>query len=369
MGGIPERDVDALNAYWQVLPDLRAALFGPGPRPGTCAPKLAAAAVKPAILEHPDFTRFSQTAAGTFASWREAHLERLKTIAPGDHPKALIAEISEDLLARFADVPILDPYDIYQHLMSYWEETMQDDASLLVQDGWDAGGTLRELHRNSEGKFTETPDFHIGKKRLKAELIPPALIVARFFADKLAAVEAKEAAAEELRRAIEEFDEEQGGEDGLLFEAKNEKGKLTAAGIKARLKEIKRDSDAAGEREALKKYLQMIDDEAEASRKAKEARIALDVKTAAKYPALTGAEVQTLIVEDKWLAALDRDIHGELDRVSQTLAGRIKLLTERYAAPLPQLAEEAEALGARVQAHLKKMGFEWQPRGLKAAAE
>ncbi|ADP72044.1 type I restriction-modification system, M subunit [Rhodomicrobium vannielii ATCC 17100] len=369
LGGIPERDVDALSSYWGVLPDLRRELFGPGPRPGACAPKVEASGVKPAILEHKDFGRFSATVLEAFASWRRQHAERLKGLSAEDHPKQVIEVIAEDLLARFATIPILDAYDIYQHLMSFWEETMHDDASLIVQDRWEAGRTLRELHKNSEGKFTETPDLAIGKKRLKAELIPPNLIVARFFADKLADVEAKEAAAEELRRAFEELDEEQGGEDGLLFEGKNEKGKLTAAGIKARLKDIRRDPEAAEEREALEKCLRLIEEEAEASRAAKEARLALDVKTAAKYPALTEAEIKALIVDDKWMAALDRDIHGELDRVGQTLAGRIKLLAERYAAPLPQLAEEAEAIGARVEEHLRKMGFAWRREALKTAAE
>ena len=369
MGGIPERDVDALGAYWRVLPELRKALFGPGPRPGACAPKVEAAGVKPAILEHEDFSRFSATVVEAFEGWLQQQSERLKGLSAEDHLKEVIGVIAEDLLARFANVPILDPYDIYQHLMTYWEDVMYDDVSLIVQDGWEAGGALRELHRNSEGKFTETPDLIIGKKRLKAELIPPNLIVARFFADKLAAVEAKEAAAEELRRSIEELDEEQGGEDGLLFEGKNEKGKLTAASLKARLKEIKRDAEAAEERQALEKCLGLIEEEAEASKAAKDARIALDVKTAAKYPALTEAEIKALIVDDKWMAALERDIHGELDRVGQTLAGRIKLLTERYAAPLPQLAEEAETLGARVEEHLRKMGFKWRDTALKAAAE
>jgi type I restriction enzyme M protein len=369
LGGIPERDLDALSAYWSVLPDLRRELFGPGPRPGACSPKVEASGVKPAILEHKDFGRFSATVLETFASWRRRHAERLKGLSAEDHPKQVIEQIAEDLLARFATIPILDAYDIYQHLMSYWEEAMYDDASLIVQDGWEAGRTLRELHKNSEGKFTETTDLIIGKKRLKAELIPPNLLVARFFADKLAAVEAKEAAAEELRRAFDELDEEQGGEDGLLFEGKNEKGKLTAAGLKARLKDIRRDPEAAEEREALEKCLRLIEDEAEASKAAKETRLTLDVRTAAKYPALTEAEIKALIVDDKWMAALDRDIHGELDRVGQTLAGRIKLLTERYAAPLPQLAEETEALGTRVEEHLRKMGFAWRRNALKTAAE
>src|SRR5690606_28129023 len=113
-------------------------------------------------------------------------------------------------------------------LMTYWSEVMQDDVYILVQDGWKAGRVIRELVKNAEGKFTETPDITLGRRKLKAELIPPALIVARFFASEKAALEALEAKAEEAARAIEELDEEHGGEDGLLADAKTEKGKLTA---------------------------------------------------------------------------------------------------------------------------------------------
>ena len=49
-------------------------------------------------------------------------------------------------------------------------------------------------------------------------------------------------------------------------------------------------------------------------------------------------------------------MQGELDRVSQTLTGRIRELAERYATPLPQLVDEVETLAARVEEHLKKMG-------------
>src|SRR6266513_4133177 len=31
---------------------------------------------------------------------------------------------------------LVDPYDVYQHLMDYWAETMQDDVYLLVLEGW-----------------------------------------------------------------------------------------------------------------------------------------------------------------------------------------------------------------------------------------
>jgi type I restriction enzyme M protein len=213
------------------------------------------------------------------------------------------------------------------------------------------------LVRNSEGKFTEDPDLALGKRKLKAELVSPALIVARFFAEEQATLEKLESAAEEAARAIEELDEEHGGEEGLLAEAKTDKGKLTAASVKARLKDIKYDPDAAEERKLVQHCLDLIEKEAEASRAAREAKAARDHKTVAKYAKLTDAEVKALVVEDKWLARIEADVRGELDRVSQAITGRVKLLTERYATPLPKLATNVEALSAKANAHLKGMGF------------
>jgi type I restriction enzyme M protein len=79
----------------------------------------------------------------------------------------------------------------------------------------------------------------------------------------------------------------------------------------------------------------------------------------ARYGKLTEAEIKTLVVEDKWLASLRAAIDGEVQRVTQQLAGRVKELEERYAQPLPALEREVEAFSAKVEAHLKKMGLVW----------
>lgn len=358
-GGIPLRDLDALSAYWAVLPSMRGELFGSGDRPGYASPKVDPADVKPAILGHAEFASFSSCVNDVFVGWRAAHIERLKGIVVGDKPKHLIEEIAEDVLVRFADVPLIDKYDVYQHLMTYWAEVMQDDVYIIAQEGWAAARQIRELVKNAEGKFTETPDLTLGRLKLKAELIPPMLIVARFYAKEQAAFEALEAKAEEISRAIEEMDEEQGGEDGLLFEAKTEKGKLTAKSVKDRLKEIRGDKTADEERLALNACLKLIEQEKQAADAAKDAKIALDTKTVQHYAKLSDAEIKLLVVEDKWLATLQADVAGEVDRVSQALTGRVKLLTERYATPLPKLVESVEALQAKLDAHLKRMGFAW----------
>jgi type I restriction enzyme M protein len=119
------------------------------------------------------------------------------------------------------------------------------------------------------------------------------------------------------------------------------------------------EKDAAEERQSLLAYLSLIEKEAAANKRVKDAQKALDAQVTAKYSKLTPEEIQTLVVDDKWLARLAADVQSELDRVSQALTGRIRQLAERYATPLPMLTGKVATLAARVDEHLKKMGAVW----------
>jgi type I restriction enzyme M protein len=162
-----------------------------------------------------------------------------------------------------------------------------------------------------------------------------------------------------LIQKMEEMEEEHGGDEGLMADAKNDKDKITKASVKERLKEIEKDKGLADERKVLQDYLKLAEQEAEASNKIKEAQAVLEKKVLDKYKALTEAEIKTLVVEDKWMATLDRDVKTEMDRISQRLTGRIKELAERYETPLPKLLSETETLAGKVDKHLTKMGFKW----------
>ncbi|NQD93989.1 type I restriction endonuclease subunit M, partial [Pseudomonas sp. CrR25] len=216
----------------------------------------------------------------------------------------------------------------------------QDDVYLLVIDGW------QPLIASGPTKGEPNTD-----------LLPPELIVHRYYAAEAAAIAELEAKRDAISRELEELDEEQGGEDGPLTEGKTDKGKLTAASVKARLKAIKNDPDADEERQALEQCLTLIEREAEASKKVKTAQKALDVKVKAHYAQLSEVELKTLVVDDKWLATLQADVQTELNRVSQALSSRIHQLAERYTTPLPTLNFEVEALTVKVNVHLAKMGF------------
>ena len=355
-GGIPDRDIDALNPYWRVIPAVRAALFKKA-RPGYSQLRLPAAGIKPAIFEHPEFTAFNATATQTFAKWKKACTPQLKGFTRGGHPKALIETISESLLATFEQAPLLDAYDLYQHLMDYWAESMQDDCYLIAADGWHEAAQPRLIVEDKSKKAKARPDLIVGKKKYTTELIPPALLIARYYVREQAAIDALEARLATIAQQLEEMAEEHTGEGGLLEDARNDKDKLTKASAAARLKDIGRtDPDTAEERQALKDYLGLTEQEAETGTKLKTAQDDLMAKVAARYGQLTEAEIHTLVVEAKWLTTLATAVQGELDRVSQTLTGRIRQLADRYATPLPEITNQVEALAAKVAGHLKRMG-------------
>ncbi len=340
-GGIPERDLDALGGYWKRMPSLRAALFQSA-RPGYAQLCLPIGEVKAAIFSHPEFTAFNGSVTALFGRWRQANTKHLKGFAKGRHPKALIATVSESLLTDFKAAPLLNTYDVYQHLMDYWAETLQDDAYLIAAVGWQEGAKPREILqvKNKEKKLVwpEEHDFKRGKRRFKSDLIPAALVIDRYFAAERDAIAALEAELAGIEQQLDEKLEEGSGEEGLLaevIEGEGDKQKITAKAVKARLKEIGKDPDYADERKALEEYSALIDQQADAKAWLKAAQDDLEEKIDAKYPKLTEDDIKTLVVDDKWLATLAAAVQGELDRVSQTLTGRIRQLAERYATPLP----------------------------------
>ncbi|MCR9423193.1 type I restriction-modification system subunit M [Vibrio sp. RM-69-4] len=351
-GGIPNRDIDALECFWQVFPSIRATLFEHA-REGYSKALVKASEVKGTILNHAEFKTFATESLQHFHAWSEAIA--LGEIAIGDQPKSLIFEISESLLHSYANVALLSKYDIYQILMDYWAESMQDDVYVLVQDGWQAGKVLRELVAQKGEKLKESPDLVIGKAKYKAELIPPALIVACFFAAEQAKVDTLQSLLDSASQELETYLEENSGEDGLLNDALNDKDKVTKATVTARLK-LATDSD---EKAALKQAKKLFDAEAEAKKALKEAQEALDLAVFKQYPKLSIDEIKSLIVDDKWLATLESNIVAEIERVTQQLANRVKELEERYSEPLPALTQSVENLSDKVSGHLKAMGLEW----------
>src|SRR5204863_8249315 len=119
----------------------------------------------------PEFAACIAGMQAHFNEWRQKSAVELKALQVGCHPKEIIAQLAEGLLAHYAGRPLIDPYDIYQHLLDYWAETMQDDCYLIAADGWKADA-YRVVERDKKGRERY--------RGWTCDLVPKPLALARY---------------------------------------------------------------------------------------------------------------------------------------------------------------------------------------------
>ena len=347
-GGIPERDVEGMDRYWKVYPGIREALFEPL-REGYVKLKTGKEKITEVIFNHPEFIRYSRELGELFGQWKAAHYSKLKELDADTRPKELIGEIADDLLERYRGKDLIDPYDIYQHLMNYWFETMRDDVYMIIEEGWTA--TLEPV-RNSKGK--------IKKGEFTCELIPKELVIHRYFIEEQEAIEKLQQKQEAAAQTMEELEQEHASEEGLLSEAMSDTGNVTKGNLTSRMKEIKGDAEEAEEYAVLKQYKQAYDDEKSAKKAVKDAEKKLDHQVIQKIQQLSEEEIRTLVVDDKWLPVIKGQIDGEVEAISRSLTQRVDELADRYEKAVLEINDEVAELEQRVNAHLEKMGVAWK---------
>jgi len=348
-GGIPQRDIDDMKHYWDVLPGLKNTLFEEG-RSGYLNARLHAQDIRSAIQQNKEFLKLKENNKSIFEGWKKKALPELKGFDRGAHPKDLIHSLSESLLDDFRKAKLINAYEVYQHLMDYWNESMQDDAYLIAVDGWKAE-TRRVVEEVKAGKDK-------GKQKDKGwtcDLIPKALLISKYFAEEQEALDAKRVELETTQASLVELEEEHGGEDGVFTELE----KVNKAEISKRVKEIKGNKDYKEEEKILNKWLDLDTQLSALKAEIKKLDEALDKLACEKYPKLTEEEVRSIVINDKWLPAIQASVQTEMDRLSQQLTGRLKELIERYETPLPQIELAIAEAEEKVKSHLEKMGFVW----------
>jgi type I restriction enzyme M protein len=351
LGDIPNADIEDLNNYWEIYPNLKNTLFETSKRAGYSKLKIDKDKIRQSIFKHPEFAAFSIGMDNLFNEWKTESTEYLKSIDIDNKPKEVIHQLSENLLQKYADKALIDKYDIYQHLMTYWNETMQDDCYIISADGWKA-----ETYRITvENKTKKNID-----KGWTCDLVPKGLVINRYFSVESQGIATLEAEKESIIVELTEMEEEHSGEEGYFAELE----KVNKANIQKRLRDIKGETDSAEETKILQSYLDLLNKQSVINKKIKDAEKDLDNRIYTKYSVKTHSraslieeEIKTLVVDDKWMQSIEKAVKNEIDHISQRLTNRIKELAERYETPLPVIDKEVQALERKVNAHLKKMGF------------
>ena len=376
-GGIPERDVAALDAYWKVYPNLKQSLFTPL-REGYVQLNVAATDIKSTIFNHPEYQAFATALADTYTNWLQTQAQRWLAVVEGSNLKELIAQMSEDLLQAFADNPLVSNYDLYQHLMSYWQEVMQDDLYIISLDGWKAGNEWnRQVIKGKTGK-----DGKAGKDKevaglagVQGRLIAAELLAKVYFEDLQTQITVQEQVIESAQANLTEIEEEQSSEDGLFADLE----KVNATEVGKLLKQLQptKKAKAAAKHEyamvaepeavyetkssfdVLEEYVALDISIKKANAEIKKLQAELEKAVTEKYAELSEEEIKDLLVNQKWTAHLQSTLLQEQDKISQALTQRINALAERYATTLGKLEADVLEASNNVKSHLEKMGWIW----------
>jgi type I restriction enzyme M protein len=365
LGGIPQKDIDELNAYWEVYPKMKSDLYKPiTDRPDFFQLNIKNENIKSEIYHHPEFMEFSSKMSNVFSNWKNSTAVYSKKLDKGLRPKHEIFTISESLLKLYSDKALTDKYSMYQHQMDYWASTMQDDLYELAADGWIAGKDIKRIEKKTKKGDKEIIKIIPGIDGLEGRIIPPSLIINRFFKQESDFINKLEDEIESIKLKIEEIIDENSSEDSLLVDVVDEKGKITKASISKRLKEIvpkksKLEIENKEEFELIDMYRSLLDEESENQVKLKEAKIELEKLVINKYSLLTIDEIKIIVVEDKWLSEIEHRVNNEMDNISYRLTQRIVELADRYETPMPKLKNDVIDLMEKVENHLKEMDYKW----------
>lgn len=419
-GGIPSSDVDSLSLYWDTFPNLQAALFKPL-RDGFYSLAVDKDAIRDTIYGDADFSAYADKVENAFESWKKKVDGKLRAIDGTTKPKLLIAEIAKQILEEYEPVTLVDKYDAYEVLLSYWNEVMSDDVYLLVQDGYKAIRDIEVFTKTSTKKKKDgTEETKTTETGWDGKLVPKSLVIEMFFAAEQKAIDDTETLIAAAQAELDEIIDN--AEDGsAINDVLTDKGKLNKTALKAQIEEIRSsivtdeiaallallDSALPKKKEveafvranplcknavtdsgtitaaSIKKRIAEIratadvpelyaDDYAalislqekqtlidERSAVLKDLKSALDKKAREQYAKLTDDQCLELLLERKWYRSLVSGVYALYTAVSHRIAERVTELAERYERTMPELETEVAELEGKVKSHLERMGFVW----------
>lgn len=363
-GGLPALDINKMEAYWEVCPSLKVSLFSDNGN-GYFTLKPAKENISNAIDSDPSYKAQGAAFSAVMNGWKEEVEAKMLAVSKGARPKDLITDWSESLLGKSrGHSGLVDPYDVYDVLLNYWAETMQDDCYMVSNDGW----TYPEVRAI---KRKETTDKKTNKTTVKesacmydeiiCDLLPVDIVLSEYFKAETDAISELstqiDSMQSEMAELVEQYtdvftfsdeEEDEGEEKGL---------NIKPAEVKKAIKEAKTRELSDADVKILKQWIALSDEKTSLANDFKQKRSDLTDAVVAKYTALTEDEIKTLVVERKWLDAIIGRCEALMQSVTHHISSNVTSLTERYENTLAALAQDVADYEKDVNGYLKAMGF------------
>ena len=354
-GGIPQHDIDQMENYWAACPTLKESLFCDYPdRDGYYKLKCKQDDVRDTIANNIDFIKQGEAFKKSFAEWCKQNIQELKNITMGFAPKMLIENLGNSILNIFGNnKSFIDGYDVYDCLMNYWADVMQDDCYMISATDWAVQLYTPQPTPKKKGEKTKEKKAETSED-VVCDLLPVSIVIKEYFATEQESINKLEELLSENEAKLLELTEEHAEE--YLNEDNFEDSKINDTNIKKRIKSLSKNTDAE-EIKVLTNYLEIKKIISQNKKDIKALKVQLLALLVDKYSKLTIDEIKNLVVEKKWFATISQRLEGEMQSISHQLTSKVTTLAERYAQTLPEIDAEIADLEAKVNEYLKQMGF------------
>lgn len=354
-GGIPEKDIDDLGLYWNVFPSIKEKLFSRF-REGYLKLKVSNDEIRNTIYTYDDYKKYADRIDESYEKWLEFARPIFDKINL-NNPRESIELLSNKIVDIFKDIALLDKYDVYQVLMTYWLEVMSDDFYSLFSTGsWIDSNEIEVFYKEQKKKKTED-ETKLKEVGWEGKLIPKKLIIERYFAKEADDISKLEEHINSIENNISQIEDDYGSEGEVLFDF-YEGEKIKSANVDKVVKKKNKDNSYTQEEfDVLVAYSGFNKELKDANKQLKDLKLALDALARNKIKELTEQEIKEIVINDKWSRSIFDGIDSLYTRISHGLANRILELAERYEDTLFEIEEDVDKYENQVKEHLRKLGF------------
>lgn len=365
-GGIPQDDIDNIPHFWNVFPNLKNQIFGEYSK-GFYKLLIQKDDVHKTISENIEFLEYNKKVNNTYNEWKKIANPVLTNLNSTDSNKEIILNLSEEILEKFSKLELLDKYDVYQVLLAYWNETMNDDVLLIIQDelGYNLAKITDDIKEEPKESKKAKKDSSKEKKPKEPKiigwegrLIPKQIVLDAFFALEQKEIEKAEEKLSQTESEFEEFIENNSDENGYFTDYMGDDEKIDSKKITSRVKLLTKEKKTQNEEyKILNNYVDYESSIKSQKKHITELKKVLDDNCRNRYEIFTDAEIKDLLVNRKWYKAIDDGIQNLYITVANHLTKRIVELYERYENTLSELNTKLAEEEKEVAAHLAQMGF------------
>lgn len=365
-GGIPQDDIDNIPHFWNVFPNLKNQIFGEYSK-GFYKLLIQKDDVHKTISENIEFLEYNKKVNNTYNEWKKIANPVLTNLNSTDSNKEIILNLSEEILEKFSKLELLDKYDVYQVLLAYWNETMNDDVLLIIQDelGYNLAKITDDIKEEPKESKKAKKDSAKEKKPKEPKiigwegrLIPKQIVLDAFFALEQKEIEKAEEKLSQTESEFEEFIENNSDENGYFTDYMGDDEKIDSKKITSRVKLLTKEKKTQNEEyKILNNYVDYESSIKSQKKHITELKKVLDDNCRNRYETFTDAEIKDLLVNRKWYKAIDDGIQNLYITVANHLTKRIVELYERYENTLSELTTKLAEEEKVVFGHLTQMGF------------